>query len=180
MKKMNWLVLAVGLLFVTVGNVKAEDVNAENVKAEDVKAEDQVIAKGKKVKFDYALTVDGQVADASEGRGPLEYVHGQEMIIKGLESQLEGMKVGDQKTVTVSAEEGYGPVDAEAILDLPKTSLDPAIVPEKGVELQLQGKDGQIIPGIIEAVKEETVTVNFNHPLAGKELKFDVKIVGIE
>jgi FKBP-type peptidyl-prolyl cis-trans isomerase 2 len=165
MVKMNWLVLAVCMLFVTVGNVKAED---------------QVIAKGKKVKFDYTLTVDGQVADTSDERGPLEYVHGQEMIIKGLESQLEGLKVGDQKTVVISAEDGYGAVDAEAILDLPKTSLDPAVVPEKGVELELQGKDGQTIPGIIEAVGEETVTVNFNHPLAGKELKFDVKIVGIE
>jgi len=145
MKRLSLLFVAGFVLFVNVGVVKGEF---------------QMIEDGKKVKFNYTLTVKGEIADTSEGRGPLEYVHGQGKIIKGLESQLKGLKVGDEKTVVVSAEDGYGPVDPNAVVDLPKSNLAPDVAPEKGMVLQMQPKDGQVIPGTVEEVDEETLKAN--------------------
>ncbi|MCK5215411.1 MAG: hypothetical protein KAR05_08670 [Candidatus Omnitrophica bacterium] len=82
--------------------------------------------------------------------------------------------------VVVSPEEGYGPVDPRAVVEIPKTNLAPDMTPEKGMMLQMQTQNGQALPGIIEEVKAEVVVVNFNHPLAGEELKFDVKIAEIK
>ena len=82
-----------------------------------------MIKEGSKVKFDYTLTVDGNVADTSAGRGPLEYTHGAGHIIPGLEKELLGLKVGDKKTVKVAPEEGYGKVLEEAIRRVPKSSI---------------------------------------------------------
>ncbi|MCQ2410137.1 MAG: FKBP-type peptidyl-prolyl cis-trans isomerase [Elusimicrobiaceae bacterium] len=114
-----------------------------------------MIKEGSKVKFDYTLTVEGQVADTSSGRGPLEYTHGAGHIIPGLEKELLGMKVGDKKTVKVSPEEGYGIVHEEAIRRVPKEAIG--------------GADHL-------KVGDKEVVLDFNHPLAGKELTFDVEI----
>ncbi len=140
----------------------------------------EAVAPGVKVKMDYTLTVDGEQIETSQGEAPLEYTQGSGMIIPGLEKALEGMKVGETKKVTVKPEEGYGPVIPEMIVDLPKDKLAEGVVPEKDMILQFPTQDGNMIIGRVVEVMENDIKVDFNHPLAGKELTFDIKIVGLE
>jgi FKBP-type peptidyl-prolyl cis-trans isomerase SlyD len=142
--------------------------------------EDKMIEQGKTVKLDYTLYVDGQSVDSSQGGQPLEYVHGNKMIIPGLESQLEGLKEGDAKTVTVAPTEAYGEIDPNAVMEVPRTMLAPDITPEVGMVLQVPSKEGRTFNASIEEIKEDALVLNFNHPLAGKELKFDVKVVEVK
>ncbi|MFH1504373.1 MAG: peptidylprolyl isomerase [Candidatus Omnitrophota bacterium] len=141
---------------------------------------DAVIEKGSKVLFEYTLTVDGEVVDSSKGRDPLEYVHGSGQIIPGLSKELEGMKAGDEKTVIVAAEDGYGLVNTEAFQEVPKTNLPQDIELKAGMNLQMQAAQGQIIPVKIKEVKEDSVMLDLNHPLAGKILTFEVRIISID
>ncbi|MDP8266250.1 MAG: peptidylprolyl isomerase [Candidatus Aceula meridiana] len=144
------------------------------------KGADVMIEDGKKVKMEYTLKVNGEIVDSSEGREPLEYTQGQGAIIPGLEKQLVGLKVGDKKTVTVSPEEAYGAVNPDAFAEVPKANMPQEQEPQKGMMLQMQTPDGKTLNGTITEVKDETVVLDFNHPLAGKELLFDIEIVGIE
>jgi FKBP-type peptidyl-prolyl cis-trans isomerase 2 len=143
-------------------------------------AVDQAIAAGKKVKFDYTLTVDGQVAETTQGKQPLDYTQGQNQLIPGLEKQLEGMKTGEAKKVVLKAEEGYGPVMKEAFREFEKAKLPQDVAPQVGMVLELKDPDGNTFPAVISEVKETSVMLDFNHPLAGKELTFDVKVVSVE
>lgn len=145
-----------------------------------VHAEDIVVAEGKKVQFDYTLTVDGQVIDTTEGKQPIEFVQGDGTIIPGLARQMEGLKAGDTKSVTVAAEDGYGQVSPDAIKEVPKTAFPEGSDIKVGQVYEFQGEGGAGFPGIVSEVKEQAVLMNFNHPLAGKELKFDIKIVKVE
>ena len=128
-----------------------------------------------KVKFDYTLTVDGQVADTSAGRAPLEYTHGAGHIIKGLEKEMTGMKVGDKKTVVVSPEEGYGLVQQEAIRRVPKTSIGGAENLKVG-DMVGASNAGHTFRAMVKEITDTEVVLDFNHPLAGKTLTFDVEI----
>ena len=138
-----------------------------------------MIEAGKTVKFDYTLTVDGQVVDTSTGKQPLEYKHGEGKIIPGLEKEMEGLQVGDSKTVTVAAKDGYGEVNKEAFRSIPKSQIPPNIKLEEGLMVNLQTADGKALPAEVFEIQDDTVVLNFNHPLAGKELLFDVTIVEI-
>lgn len=134
-----------------------------------------MIKEGSKAKFDYTLTVDGKVADTSAGRGPLEYTHGAGMIIPGLEKELAGMKVGEKKTVTVKPEEGYGPVREDAIKRVPKEAVSNA--GDLKVGDMVGASNGEhTFRAIVKEIGEKDITLDFNHPLAGKELVFDVEI----
>ena len=145
-----------------------------------LQAEGETISEGKTVKFNYTLTVDGQVVDTSEGKEPLEYTQGKQMIIPGLESQLEGLKVGDHKVVTVAPKDGYGETDEKAVLEVPRNMLPADAVPQAGMMVQFPSEDGRIVRGIIKEVLDEKLVVDFNHPLAGKELTFDITIAEIK
>lgn len=145
------------------------------VQAADVKIED-----GKTVKFEYSLKIDGELVESSEGKEPLEYKHGAGIIIPGLESRLVGLTVGDEKTVVIPAKEGYGEVNDEAYREIPLDSLPEGFTPQKGMIIEIQAPDGGAIPAIIWEVKDASVVLNFNHPLAGKTLQFDIKIVSVE
>ncbi len=134
-----------------------------------------MIKEGSKAKFDYTLTVDGKVADTSAGRGPLEYTHGAGMIIPGLEKELLGMKVGDKKTVTVKPEEGYGLVLKEAIKRVPKEAISNANELKVG-DMVGASNGGHTFRAVVKEIGEKEITLDFNHPLAGKELVFDVEI----
>ena len=144
------------------------------------KGDGMVISAGKKVSFNYTLTVDGEKVDSSDNTGPLTYTHGSGQIIKGLETELEGMKAGEKKQVTVSPQNGYGEVNPEAFKEIPKTQLPPDMAPAVGQVLTVTTQDGQSFPVIISEVKDEAVVLNLNHPLAGKELHFDVAVVSVE
>ena len=134
-----------------------------------------MIKDGSKVKFDYTLTVDGQVADTSAGRAPLEYTHGAGQIIKGLEEEMTGLKVGDKKTVTVKPEDGYGLVQQDAIRRVPKTAVNGAENLKVG-DMVGASNAGHTFRAIVKEITDTEVVLDFNHPLAGKTLTFDVEV----
>jgi len=144
-----------------------------------LKGEEIAIEKGSKVNFDYTLTVDGEVVDSSDGRDPFTYTHGEGQIVPGLERNLEGLHAGDKKKVAVLPEEGYGVVDPNAFKDVPRSTLPADVNLEPGMMLQAQNPNGNIFTVKIIEVKDDIVTIDFNHPLAGKMLNFQVKIVSI-
>ncbi len=129
------------------------------------------------VTMEYSLTVDGEMVDSSENDEPIQFIQGEGHIVPGLENALYGMAVGDTKAITVSPEDGYGEEDPEAVADIPRGEFPPQIPLEPGIELQLKNDDGEILDAFIETVNEDMVQLNFNHPLAGKELQFAVKIL---
>ncbi|MDD5218811.1 MAG: peptidylprolyl isomerase [Candidatus Omnitrophica bacterium] len=137
-----------------------------------------MIENGKKVKIHYTLTVEGEVIDSSEQRGPLEYEQGSGQIIPGLESKLAEMNAGDHAHVDVSPEDGYGPVIEEAVIDIPRENLPEGEL-QIGMLLNGKGANGETLRGIIREIFEDRATVDFNHPLAGKELHFDIEIIEV-
>lgn len=137
-----------------------------------------MIKNGKKVQIHYTLTVEGEIVDSSSQEGPLEYEHGTGQIIPGLEKALEGLSEGDKKQVYVGCEDAYGPKDPQAIIDVPKDRVAIENI-EPGMGLQAVDSSGKKIQGIVMEVGPDKVKIDFNHPLAGKELQFDVEIVKI-
>ena len=131
------------------------------------------------VSLDYTLTVDGEVVDSSRDSEPIQFIQGQGQLIPGLERELYGMEVGDSKDVVVMATEGYGEQDPGAYADIPRSEFPPQIPLQPGIELQLTNQDGEEMQAFIETVGEESVRLNFNHPLAGKELHFSVEVVDL-
>lgn len=129
------------------------------------------------VSFHYTLTdADGQQLDSSAGKEPLAYLHGAGNIIPGLENALTGKAVGDSMVVAVSAAEGYGEVQKELIQEVPRSAFQGVDTIEVGMQFEAQTGQGGNVPVTVTAVTEEVVTVDGNHPLAGKNLNFDVSI----
>ncbi len=134
-----------------------------------------MIKQGSKVKFDYTLTVEGKVQDTSAGRGPLEYTHGARQIIQGLEEELEKMNIGEKKTVKIKAEKAYGPVLQEAIKRVPKEAIMNAEQLKVG-DMVGASNEGHTFRAIVKEISDKEITLDFNHPLAGKDLTFEVEI----
>jgi len=143
-------------------------------------ADDPVVGLGKKVTLDYTLFVDNKQVETSVGKLPLIYIVGKRAIIPGLEAQLNGMRIKEEKVIKVAAKDAYGMVDPKAFKDFPKTALPKNVEPKVGLVLQATAPDGSRFPAVISAIKDDKVTLNFNHPLAGKDLTFNVKILNIE
>jgi len=138
-----------------------------------------MIEQGSIVSIEYTLTDDaGTVIDSNVDKEPLTYVQGAGQIVNGLEKELIGLKTGDQKKVQVQPEAGYGMPSKEAFQEFPRDTI-PAEAQKAGATLMAKGQDGQAIPMRVHEVKEKTVVVDFNHPLAGQTLHFDVKIKDI-
>lgn len=131
------------------------------------------------VTIDYTLTVDGEILDSSDEEGPLDYLHGHDNILYGLEKELTGMQVGESKKVTVNPDEGYGEVDPQAFIELPRDEFPENVPLELGIELEITDHDGETMFAKIIEVGEEILRLDTNHPLAGKTLHFDVTIKGI-
>ena len=140
----------------------------------------QNVKKGDTVKIHYTGRFkDGQVFDSSVDRDPLEFEVGSGSIIKGLEKGIVGMKPGEKKEISVSPEEGYGNFDEKLLFDMPKEKIPADIKPEVGMRLQLVNNKGQTLPVLITEIKEEAVKIDANHPLAGKELVFNIELLQI-
>jgi len=137
-----------------------------------------MIKNGKKCKIHYTLTVYGEIVDSSENKEPLEYVHGSGQIITGLECALKGLKVGEMKQIMVGPDDAYGPINPQAILEVPREKLGHIEI-EIGSVLKAEDPEGKTIQGMIKEIHDSSVTVDFNHPLAGKELNFEVKVIEI-
>ena len=139
-----------------------------------------VIEKGSSVKLEYTLKDDkGQLLDSSDGKEPISFVQGAQQIIPGLDKAILGMKAGDTKKITVKPDDAYGAIDPKAETEVPKDAL-PKGADVVGTRLLARGQDGQPRPVTVKAVKDTTVVLDLNHPLAGKTLYFDVKVVSVE
>jgi peptidylprolyl isomerase len=147
--------------------------------AEGAKKETAKVKDGSKVKVHYTLTVDGEVMDSSRERDPMEVKVGSGQMIPGFEKAIMGMKVGDKKTFKVSPEDGYGPEDPEGFQVVPLNSMPPDLELEVGMVLHAQNPDGDRFPATVAEIRKREVVMNFNHPLAGKTLEFDVEIISI-
>jgi len=138
------------------------------------------VKSGDTVRIHYTGTLtDGQTFDSSEGRDPLEFTIGSGQIIPGLEAAIPGMTVGDKKTVEVPADDAYGQPDPNAQQAVPRGEIPDDIPLDLGTQLQVQTPQGQVMPVTVVDVNEEQVTLDANHPLAGKDLTFNIELVEI-
>lgn len=148
--------------------------------AEDKKGGALAIVDGKQVSLEYTLTLeDKSQVDSNVGKAPLVYTQGAHEIIPGLEKQLPGLKVGESKRIEVSATDGYGEVDPARKQEIEKSRI-PEDAQKVGAKLTGQGPGGQPIFAQVTEVKEGTVVLDLNHPLAGKKLIFDIKVLKVE
>ncbi len=139
-----------------------------------------MVRNGMLVSLEYTeKSSDGKLIETSKGRGPLQYIHGQKMLPPGLERALTGMKVGEQKKITVKPEDAYGKFDPKAVTEVPKEKVPPNGL-KVGAVLAYEKPDGSVAPMTVRQIKEKTVVMDMNHPLAGKTLIFDVKVVDIQ
>jgi FKBP-type peptidyl-prolyl cis-trans isomerase SlyD len=138
------------------------------------------IQEGAVVSIEYTLTDEfGTVLDSNVGKDPLSYVHGAGQIVRGLERELNGLKIGDEKKVQVKPQDAYGPMSEKAFQEIPRESIPPESQ-KAGTMLMTTAANGRAIPVRVHQVKEKTIVVDFNHPLAGKTLNFDVKVKDIK
>lgn len=132
------------------------------------------------VAFHYTLTSDsGQTLDSSSGGEPLSYLHGNRGLIPGLERELTGRKAGDEFNVVIQPEEGYGVPNPALVQEVPLEVLAQIENLQEGMQLQSQSPDGSVQVFVVEAISDETATLNANHALAGQVLNFDVSIVDV-
>jgi FKBP-type peptidyl-prolyl cis-trans isomerase SlyD len=137
------------------------------------------VTKDKVVTIDYTLTgPQGEVLDSSQGREPLAYLHGRGGIIPGLEGALEGKAEGEQLSVTVPPEQGYGQRDEKMIAAVPRERFKGVNDIRPGMQFQANTEAGPRVVTVL-GVDDQSVRVDANHPLAGVPLKFDVKVVGV-
>ena len=134
---------------------------------------------GSQVKVHYTGRLDsGQVFDSSADREPLEFTMGQGQLIPGFESAVTGMQVGDKKTVTIAADEAYGPRQDELLFSVERAQLPDHIQPEVGQRLQVN-QEGQTAVVTVTELTDSTITLDANHPLAGENLTFDLEVVEV-
>ncbi len=139
-----------------------------------------VVQKGKQVSVEYTLMVDGKEVETTKGSQPLVYEQGKQMLIPGLEKELTSMRVGQEKRVVVPAKDAYGEIDKTLIREFGRDRFPSDVQLTEGMIIEMQDDQGNLYPATIDEVKQQTVLLDFNHPLAGKTLTFDVKIIAIE
>ncbi len=140
----------------------------------------KIIKSGSTVSLEYTLSDEkGKMIESNKGKGPLNYVQGRGQLIPGLEKELMGMAVGGTKKVKVKPEDAYGPVNPKAFQEIPKANI-PVEALKVGTTLVARNPQGQSTPARVHEIKEKTVVMDFNHPLAGKTLSFDVKVLDVK
>jgi FKBP-type peptidyl-prolyl cis-trans isomerase 2 len=138
------------------------------------------ITDGKTVAIIYTLTLEnGQVIDSNVDEEPLTYIQGEEQLVFGLEQALAGKQAGETLKVRIAPEDGYGPISADAYIDIPLEQL-PEDGRRPGAVITAVGPQGQELEGVVASIGEQTATIDFNHPLAGEVLHFDVTILRVD
>ncbi len=132
-----------------------------------------------KVHYHGKLT-DGTTFDSSEGREPLEFEVGSGSVIAGFDNGVTGMKVGDKKTITIPVDEAYGQIQNDLLMEFPIDRFPADMKPEAGMELNMSNGAGQDFPVVITEVRDSSVILDANHPLAGEDLTFDLELVEIK
>ncbi|HXL55456.1 MAG TPA: peptidylprolyl isomerase [Chitinophagaceae bacterium] len=141
----------------------------------------QQVKNGDTVKVHYhGKLTDGTTFDSSEGRQPLEFEVGSGMVIPGFDNSVIGMSVGDKKTIHIPAEEAYGDVEDDRFMEFPTDRFPPDLKPEVGMALTMSDGSGEQFPVVIADVQDEAVILDANHPLAGKDLVFDIELMEIK
>lgn len=136
--------------------------------------------RGDTVKVHYTGRIaDGRVFDSSKDREPLEVTVGEGRVIPGFEQALTEMEPGDEKTVTIPAEQAYGPRRQDLIVSVNRSDFPPHIQPSVGQRLQIQEEDGETAVVRVAEVTDRHVTLDANHPLAGEDLTFDLELVEV-
>jgi FKBP-type peptidyl-prolyl cis-trans isomerase 2 len=139
-----------------------------------------MIKDGSRVSFEYTVSDEtGNVIDSNKGEQPVTYTQGQQQIISSLEQGLSGMTVYEEKSIRLKPEEAYGPINPGGFKEVPKSEI-PAAGQKVGAVLSARGTTGEDVVIRVSEVKDDTVVLDFNHPLAGKTLKFDVKVIDIQ
>jgi len=139
------------------------------------------VKKGDKIKVHYHGKLDdGTTFDSSEGRDPLAFEVGSGMVIPGFDAGVTGMEKGEKKTIKIPSDEAYGPMLNEMVMEFPKERFPEDMKPEVGMSLNMSNQEGQSFPVVIKEVKDDVVVLDANHPLAGKDLTFDLELVEIE
>jgi len=140
-----------------------------------------VVKEGDTVKVHYTGRLDdGTIFDSSADREPLEFTVGQGHVISGFEDAVLGMAVGEKKTTTIPAMEAYGPHREELVFTFPMTDVPDDLDPEVGQQLQLRTSTGETAHVVVTGVTDDTLTLDANHPLAGKDLSFELELVEIQ
>jgi FKBP-type peptidyl-prolyl cis-trans isomerase 2 len=141
----------------------------------------QQVQNGDKIKVHYHGKLrSGETFDSSDGREPLEFTVGSGQVIKGFDEGVKGMKVGDKKTVEIQVTDAYGEKQHEMMIEFPKDQFPADMNPEIGMQLMMSNGSGQQFPVTVAEVKEESIVLDANHPLAGQDLIFDLELVSIE
>ncbi len=135
------------------------------------------ISDGKVVSLAYVLTVDGQEVSRTDSDDPLEYLHGAQNIIPGLEAALTGKKVGDKIDVTLNPSDAYGDYDEEEVEEIDRDEMPEAEALEEGMLVEVEDEDGYTYVATVTQITTDTVTLDFNPPLAGKTLTYNVEVL---
>ena len=140
----------------------------------------QQAQQGDKVRVHYHGKLrNGETFDSSQGREPLEFTVGSGQVIKGFDDGVKGMQVGDKKTVEIAVGDAYGEKSQDMLIEFPKDQFPDDVSPEIGQQLMMSNGSGQQFPVVIAEVREESVVLDANHPLAGQDLIFDIELVEI-
>jgi FKBP-type peptidyl-prolyl cis-trans isomerase 2 len=138
------------------------------------------VQSGNTIKIHYhGRLSDGTTFDSSAGRSPLEFTVGSGQVIKGFDDGVQGMAVGDKKTIEIPFVHAYGPEDPSMIIEFPVDRLPEELNPEIGMQLNMNNAEGQQFPVVITDITDKNIILNANHPLAGKDLIFDLELVEI-
>ena len=140
--------------------------------------QEKQVGKDMVVGLDYTLRLDdGEVVDHSAGRGPLQFLQGHGQIIPGLENQLYGMGLDEERDIIVQPEEGYGRRNPDALQEFPRSAFPQDTEIEEGMAVQLQDQQGHQHVAFVDEIRDDSVVLDMNHPLAGETLHFNVKVV---
>jgi FKBP-type peptidyl-prolyl cis-trans isomerase SlyD len=131
------------------------------------------------VSMAYELKIEDEIVDQAPEDDPLLFIQGHGHIIPGLETAIEGMAIGDSKHVSVKAEDGYGKYSEEDVVELPRSEFPEDFPLEVDMEVTVEDDEGLESSAFVEEITADTVTLDFNHPLAGRDLEFDVKIIAL-
>jgi FKBP-type peptidyl-prolyl cis-trans isomerase 2 len=141
----------------------------------------QQVKSGDTVRVHYhGKLTDGTTFDSSEGREPLEFEVGSGNVIAGFDSGVTGMQVGEKKTVNIPVDEAYGQIQDDLLMEFPLDRFPSDMKPEVGMQLNMSNGAGQNFPVVIREVREDSVVLDANHPLAGEDLTFDLELVEIK
>jgi FKBP-type peptidyl-prolyl cis-trans isomerase SlyD len=137
------------------------------------------IRDGLVVSLAYTLTADGETIETSTSEEPLDYLHGAENIVPGLEAALNGKRVGDQFSVTLQPADAYGDYDDDDVETIPLSDLPDAETLEEGMVVVMEDEEGYLFDAIIREIGKDTVVLDFNPPLAGKTITYDVQVIAM-